>query len=229
MRFAFRYMLAGAAMLGLGLAGAPGASALAIAPVKTAMDASAPVELARHGGGGRGGGVLLRRNYGGGGRAYSRGPSSRGAYRAGNRGRSQIASAGPRLRRYGYNQGQARYNQGQARRYGVRNYGYRNGNQNIRRGQWQHYDRHRHGNRYKYRHGHYKHYHDGYWYAWPWWLGTGIGLGIYYGGYYDQPYYDGTDAHVAWCLRRYRSYNPATDLYFGYDGYYHRCISPYGY
>jgi BA14K-like protein len=221
MRFAFKYLLAGAAMLGLGLAAAPGASALTITPVKTSMDASAPVELARQGGvGGRGGGVVLRRNYGGGARIHSRGNYNRGIYQAGNRGRSHIAAGAPNLRRYGYNQGPAG-------RHRVRNYGYHSGKQYSRHGQWRHYDQNHHGHRYKYRHGHYRHYHDGYWYSWPWWLGAGIG--IYYGGYYDQPYYIGTDAHAAWCLRRYRSYNPATDLYLGFDGYYHRCISPYGY
>lgn len=34
-------------------------------------------------------------------------------------------------------------------------------------------------------------------------------------------------AHVRWCLRRYRSYNPRTDQFLGYDGYYHYCRSPY--
>jgi len=34
-------------------------------------------------------------------------------------------------------------------------------------------------------------------------------------------------AHVRWCLNRYRSYNPRTDQYLGYDGYYHFCRSPY--
>ncbi|MCB1494780.1 MAG: BA14K family protein [Bauldia sp.] len=34
-------------------------------------------------------------------------------------------------------------------------------------------------------------------------------------------------AHVDWCLANYRSYNPATDTFMGYDGYAHRCISPY--
>ena len=33
--------------------------------------------------------------------------------------------------------------------------------------------------------------------------------------------------HVRWCLNRYRSYNPATDSYRGYDGRYHRCHSPF--
>lgn len=29
--------------------------------------------------------------------------------------------------------------------------------------------------------------------------------------------------HVARCEARYRSYNPRTDMYLGYDGDYHRC------
>jgi hypothetical protein len=37
----------------------------------------------------------------------------------------------------------------------------------------------------------------------------------------------GWNAHVRWCLNRYQSYSPASDTYLGYDGYYHRCISPY--
>ncbi|WP_346914282.1 BA14K family protein [uncultured Roseibium sp.] len=41
------------------------------------------------------------------------------------------------------------------------------------------------------------------------------------------PRYHRSDAHVRWCLNRYRSYNPRTDQYLGYDGYYHYCRSPY--
>ena len=33
--------------------------------------------------------------------------------------------------------------------------------------------------------------------------------------------------HVAWCEAHFRSYSPATDSYLGFDGYYHRCVSPY--
>jgi len=33
--------------------------------------------------------------------------------------------------------------------------------------------------------------------------------------------------HVRWCENRYRSYNPATDQFLGYDGHYHYCNSPY--
>lgn len=31
------------------------------------------------------------------------------------------------------------------------------------------------------------------------------------------------DNHVARCEARYRSYNPRTDMFLGYDGQYHRC------
>ena len=34
---------------------------------------------------------------------------------------------------------------------------------------------------------------------------------------------DSWDAHVSRCLARYRSYDPSTDTYVGYDGYERRC------
>ncbi len=83
------------------------------------------------------------------------------------------------------------------------------------------YSGRRHGPRFRTRRGRNHYYYSGFWYAVPWWLGT---------TYYDDPYYYepyGKSPHVEWCLRRYRSYNPATDTYRGYDGYDHRCISPY--
>ncbi|WP_417681331.1 BA14K family protein [Roseibium sp.] len=51
----------------------------------------------------------------------------------------------------------------------------------------------------------------------------------YYGPRYapPPPRYRRSHAHVRWCLNRYRSYNPRTDQYLGYDGYYHYCRSPY--
>lgn len=36
-----------------------------------------------------------------------------------------------------------------------------------------------------------------------------------------------TSGHANWCAQRYRSYDYATDTYLGYDGYRHRCVSPY--
>lgn len=37
----------------------------------------------------------------------------------------------------------------------------------------------------------------------------------------------GGNRHDRWCLARYRSYNPATNRYLGYDGTYKRCNSPF--
>ena len=83
------------------------------------------------------------------------------------------------------------------------------------------YDRHRHGNRYRHRRHGYGHYYGGYWYRTPWWiLGTGLAIGAGAAA-------AGSNNHVQWCLNRYRSYNVRTDTYRGYDGYDHRCNSPY--
>ena len=77
--------------------------------------------------------------------------------------------------------------------------------------------------RYPYRTPTYRYYYDGGWYTAPWWLGFGpfsFGFGT--------PYYSGNwDAHVQWCLNRYRSYDPRSDSFLGYDGLRHRCRSPY--
>jgi BA14K-like protein len=54
----------------------------------------------------------------------------------------------------------------------------------------------------------------------------------YYPGYAPGPYYDyapaaqvapvaGVDA--GWCQAHFRSYNPATGMYMGFDGQYHSC------
>lgn len=59
----------------------------------------------------------------------------------------------------------------------------------------------------------------------------------YYQPYYYQPYYApryyyrpvSSSRHVRWCLDRYRTYNPRTNTFRGYDGYLHRCRSPYRY
>ena len=37
----------------------------------------------------------------------------------------------------------------------------------------------------------------------------------------------GYNSHVSWCLSRYGSYNPATNRFLAYDGYYKTCRSPY--
>ncbi|MHC2619646.1 hypothetical protein ACVIW2_001678 [Bradyrhizobium huanghuaihaiense] len=67
----------------------------------------------------------------------------------------------------------------------------------------------------------------------------GLGSYAYYGGgYYDDPYYygdsyydepsvavvpDGGGDSAAYCAQRYRSYDPASGTYLGYDGQRHPC------
>jgi hypothetical protein len=123
--------------------------------------------------------------------------------RGGNRGYRYGRGGGNRGYRYGRGGGNRAYRHGGGRRH----YGYNRG---------------RHGARYGYRHGNYRHYYGGYWYAFPWWLGAAAVAAPYY----YEPEYNGGD-HVQWCLDRYRSYNPRTDTFRGYDGFDHRCISPY--
>jgi len=76
-------------------------------------------------------------------------------------------------------------------------------------------------------------------YGWnnnPWpYFAAGAAIGYAGAYYYNDDYYDegpnygygGYNAHVQWCLNRYRSYDPASDTYMGYDGYRHRCRAPY--
>lgn len=72
--------------------------------------------------------------------------------------------------------------------------------------------------RYRYRRPGYDYYWNGFWYAVPLFLWATT---------YHRPYYDDYDLHVRSCLRRYRSYNPRTDRYRGYDGRLYRCRSRY--
>jgi hypothetical protein len=62
---------------------------------------------------------------------------------------------------------------------------------------------------------------------------VGGALGGYYGGYYgDDGYYgseygypnygNGPDA-TAYCLQRFKSYDPSSGTYLGYDGVRHPC------
>ena len=74
------------------------------------------------------------------------------------------------------------------------------------RGDWRW--RHRYGYRYR---------------GYPYW-GTGFAVGLAAAApYYAAPrYYAGDDA-VAYCMSRFRSYDPASGTYLGYDGYRHPC------
>ena len=64
-------------------------------------------------------------------------------------------------------------------------------------------------------------------------LGGAIAGPYYYSGYPPYPYYSRAypvygpytpgDPATAYCLRRFRSYDPYTRTYLGYDGYRHPC------
>ncbi len=94
------------------------------------------------------------------------------------------------------------------------------------------YNKNKHGQRFHRRDRHHRFHFDGFWYASPFWLGAPYAYNSYDDGYpygYDDDYddgyalYAGDDDHVAACFARYRSYDPATDSYMGYDGLRHRC------
>lgn len=92
------------------------------------------------------------------------------------------------------------------------------------------YDRRYHGNRYRSPRGAYRHrYTDGYYYANPWWaLGLGAILAEPVRPHRVRPIAPArSQAHVAWCFDRYRSYNQRSDTFTGYDGVVRPCRSPY--
>ena len=98
-----------------------------------------------------------------------------------------------------------------------KNWNGRHWNNWYRNGRW-------YGPRYRYRYPGYNYFNSGFWYPWPWWsynLGWNFEVGdAFAGGSYASN-------HVQWCMNRYRSYNPRTDTYTGYDGKKHRCRGPY--
>jgi len=78
------------------------------------------------------------------------------------------------------------------------------------------------------------------WYGPGWGLGAGLLGGAIIGGMLAAPYYYGSGPYygyyaapgyygprpgdaVAYCLRRFRSYDPNSGTYLGYDGYRHPC------
>jgi hypothetical protein len=87
-----------------------------------------------------------------------------------------------------------------------------------------------------YRH-HHRHHGGGFWPGFA--VGTGIGIGSTYGYYGSPSYYDDSygyyddsvvaaapladDDAVAYCMQRYRSYDPASGTYLGNDGLRHPC------
>jgi hypothetical protein len=53
-------------------------------------------------------------------------------------------------------------------------------------------------------------------------IGYGAGAALANQRYVNQNIVT-VDEHVALCEARYRSYNPETDMFLGFDGAYHRC------
>lgn len=87
---------------------------------------------------------------------------------------------------------------------------------------------HWYGPRFPYRCPGYTYFYGGFWYPWPWWSNVWTFQVGENGGYWNGGYSSGRGSrHVSWCMGRYRSYNPRTDSYTGYDGRQHRCISPF--
>ena len=84
------------------------------------------------------------------------------------------------------------------------------------------------GRRYRHRRHGYNRYYNGYWYPHAWWLGAAA-IGTAIAVQPRQRYSDGGDEHVRWCLGRYRSYSPRTDMFLAYSGRYKPCISPFSY
>lgn len=62
-------------------------------------------------------------------------------------------------------------------------------------------------------------------------FGFGFGPQFYPYQYQSQYQYQnyGVSPHVQWCLSRYRTYNPATNLFFIKKGVPAVCVSPFGY
>jgi BA14K-like protein len=78
----------------------------------------------------------------------------------------------------------------------------------------------RDGNRCRSRYRNCNHYYQGYYYETPWWT-----IPLIIGNQALRQ--NGGNAHVQWCMSRYRSYNPRTDLWLGNSGRRYRCNSPY--
>ncbi len=76
-------------------------------------------------------------------------------------------------------------------------------------------------------HHHHHHHHHGYGFGPSFALGLlgGLATAPYYAPPPPPPVYyeDGPDDDDAYCERRYRSYDPRTGTYVGYDGYRHPC------
>ncbi len=72
-------------------------------------------------------------------------------------------------------------------------------------------------------------YYNGFWFPPGAFVAGAIVGGILGGALAPRTYAYQPNAHIQWCQDHYRSYNVNTDEFFGYDGHYHRCVSPYPY
>jgi hypothetical protein len=201
-------------------------------------------EVRQRGGGGmRGGNRGSHSAYRQGGSRASMGGGSRGGARYASRGgdpRGGVRHATRGDSRQ-FNRGASGYGRGSESRQAARGGQRYVGRGDTRRGRSEtrydrrhdgRYSRH-HDNRHNGRHhGGHRHRDDYHFYygggGWLGYYGYPYGYNDYY-DYYDYGYASYTDqtGHVQWCLNRYRSYDPATDTFLGYDGEYHRCNSPF--
>jgi hypothetical protein len=81
-----------------------------------------------------------------------------------------------------------------------------------------------HGPRYKARRAGFNFYYGGHWYSRPWWT-VSIGGPVVRVGVPVVTVSGGS--HVKWCNKRYRHYNPRTNLYLAKNGKRYVCVSPY--
>ena len=104
-----------------------------------------------------------------------------------------------------------------------------------RNGGCRNYDRNKHfyGNNHYYRNNDYyrnnhfyrRNHYNGSNFVLPLIIGGGFGAYDYYDD--DYGYARASNKHVRWCLNRYRSYNPRTNLWVAFSGKRHQCESPY--
>ena len=75
------------------------------------------------------------------------------------------------------------------------------------------------------------HHHSNFYFGSPFFFGFSVGPQFRYMEPYPRDYgysdYGYSDLHVQWCLSRYRTYNPATNIFFIKKGVPAVCQSPY--
>lgn len=89
------------------------------------------------------------------------------------------------------------------------------------------YDSRKHGSRHKSRRHGFDLYYDGFYYAQPWWVGPGFGIGVTVPEYSAGPHVSLPFAHVQWCESRYRTYHRPSNTYVPRIGVRAQCSSPF--